>query len=496
MKKIFVILLVFLMFASCKKLEDLNKNTKDPSSVTGESLFTGAQKRLFDQMVTSNVNDNIWRLIDQYWTETTYLDETNYNLVNRQIPDNHWERLYINVLKNLDESKKVITSTTYVNDASPLIKQNKLAIIDVMAVYAWSVLVETFGDIPYTEALDIDNVLPVYDSGKDVYEKLIVRLNTDISTLNPTWGSFDMADNMYQGDVQSWIKFANSLRLRMGMVLADADPALSKTTVEASAADLSLLIQSNQENARIIYLSSQPNTNPMYEDQVASGRHDFVAANTIVDTMNNLNDPRRPFYFTQVDTSSIDTIVAMAYVGGHYGHSSNYYTHSHAPAKMMLPTFEGLIFDYAEVEFLLAEAIERGYTVSGGGTAASHYNNAVTASIEYWGGTALDATTYLAQPNIAYATAPGTYKQKIGLQQWIAYYNRGFEGWTAQRRLDWPVLVPGSNALSDYPVRFTYPIEEQTLNGTNYSNASSAINLTSINPHGDDVRTNLFWDRY
>jgi hypothetical protein len=151
------------------------------------------------------------------------------------------------------------------------------------------------------------------------------------------------------------------------------------------------------------------------------------------------------------------------------------------------PAFPGTLFDYAEVEFLLAEAVERGYTV--GGTAAQHYNNAVTASIEDWGGTALDATGYLANPAVAYATAAGTWKQKIGIQSWIAYYNRGFEAWTQFRKLDYPLLVAPPDALSPFPLRFTYPIEEQTLNGDNWKAASTAIG-------GDAVDTKLFWDIY
>jgi hypothetical protein len=145
------------------------------------------------------------------------------------------------------------------------------------------------------------------------------------------------------------------------------------------------------------------------------------------------------------------------------------------------------LFDYAEVEFLLAEAVERGYTV--GGTAAGHYNNAITASIEDWGGTELMAANYLTNPKVAYATAAGTWKQKIGIQSWLGYYNRGFEAWTQWRKLDYPLLEPPVDALSAIPLRYTYPIEEQTLNGTNWTNASTAIG-------GDAVDTKLFWDIY
>lgn len=483
MKKILTIILVFAMFASCTKLEDLNKNIKDPAKVTGESLFTGAQKRLYDQMVTSNVNFNIVRLIMQYWTETTYLDESNYDLVTRTIPDNHWDRLYIQALKNFDESKKVITATSYPNDPSTLVKSNKLAIVDVMSVYTWSILVETFGNIPYTEALDINNVHPKYDDGLTIYKDLISRLNADIVIMNPAWGSFGTADNMYNGNVANWLKFANSLKLRMGMLLADipSEAALAKATVEAAAPNV---FTSNSDRARLLYASSQPNTNPIWEDLVASGRHDFVPTNTLVDTMNNWNDPRRPFYFTQIDTSTTGT-PKLAYVGGLNGLSNDYYSYSHVADKIQEPTFEGLIFDYAEVEFLLAEAIERGYTVSG--TAAAHYASGITASMEYWGVTSTDITTYLAQPVVAYSSA--NWKEKIGTQQWLAYYNRGIEAWTEWRRLDYPLLVAPPDAVSAIPVRYTYPIEEQTLNGANFTAASAAIG-------GDAVDTKLFWDKF
>ena len=103
MKKILALLLVILMFSGCKKLEDLNENTKDPTDVTGESLFTGAQKNVFDQMVSTNVNLNIFRMFAQYWTETTYTDEANYDLVTRTIPDNHWDIRYRDVRKDLAE---------------------------------------------------------------------------------------------------------------------------------------------------------------------------------------------------------------------------------------------------------------------------------------------------------------------------------------------------------------------------------------------------------
>jgi hypothetical protein len=484
MKKILIMLSFFAIFTSCGKLEDLNKNIKDPASVPGETLFTGAQRRVFNQMVSSNVNLNNFRLFVQYWTETTYTDESNYDLTTRTTPDNLWDLFYINALKDFNESAKVITATPVPLGADPVAKKNKLAIIEVMEVYCFDVLLETFGNIPYSEALDINKPLPKYDDGLTVFKDLLVRLDAAIANMDNASGSFGTADNMYEGNVTLWIKFANSLKLRMGLVLADKDGATAKATVESAAPNV---FSSNDDNAKLIYLGAAPNTNPIYIDLVASARHDFVPANTLVDSMNSLNDPRRPFYFTQADTSTETGVVKLAYVGGIYGSSNDYLAYSHVANLIQTPTFPGTLFDYAEVEFLLAEAVERGYMV--GGTAAGHYNNAITASIEDWGGTAVMATSYLANPKVAYATATGTWKQKIGIQSWLGYYNRGFEAWTQYRKLDYPLLEAPVDALSALPLRYTYPIEEQTLNGTNWTNASTAIG-------GDAVDTKLFWDIY
>ena len=476
MKKILAIIFSVFIIFSCTDLEDLNENTKDPAAVPGESLFTSAQKQLVDQLVSSNVNYNIFRLIMQYWTEVTYTDESNYDLVTRTIPEQHWEELYRDVLKDLMEAEKVILETPLLPSDDPEVRTNKLAIIEIMNVYTWSILVETFGDVPYSQALDIEILNPVYNDGLTIYKDLFTRLDAAMAEIDPVFGSFGVVDNLYQGDVTMWLKFANSLKLRMALLLADipTEETFVETTVLDALADG--IITSNLENATFSYLGYQPNTNPLYVDLVASGRYDFVPSMTLVDTMNNWNDPRRPYYYTMYEG---------AYVGGENGVENNYSSLSHPADGIKIPTFEGDIFDYAEVEFLLAEAVERGIAV--GGTAEQHYNNAITASILFWGGTVADATTYLAQPEVAYTTAIGDWKQKIGTQKWIALYNRGFEAWTCWRMLDHPVLVAPPDAVSVTPVRLTYPIIEQTLNGINYQNASDAIG-------GDDVGTHLFWD--
>ena len=117
MKKIFTIIFSVLLLFACTDLEDFNENIKDPAEVPGESLFTSAQKQLVDQLVIPNVNYNIFRLVMQYWTEVTYTDESNYDLDTRTIPEQHWEELYRDVLKDLKEAKQIIESTPLMVDS-------------------------------------------------------------------------------------------------------------------------------------------------------------------------------------------------------------------------------------------------------------------------------------------------------------------------------------------------------------------------------------------
>ena len=473
MKKLLIIPVLLLVLASCNKdLSNLNIDTKHASSAPSYSLFSNGQRNLVDLLATPNVNINIFQLITQQWTEVTYVDESNYDLGTRNISNNWWRGLYKNVLINFEAARTLIPKD--VADADQ--QKNELAMLDVMEVYTWSVLVNTYGNIPYTEALDPSNLFPKYDDAKTVYYDLLTRLDADIAALNPSVSGFSSdADLIYGGDVTKWKKFANSLKLRMGMIIADFDAAKAKSIVEAAAPNV---FSSNGDNAVFTYFASTPNVNPVWTNLVQSGRNDYVPAKTIINIMNDNNDPRRPSYFTTV---------GGVYVGGTVGIGNSFSSYSHPSALVEQPDFPYILLSYSEVEFALAEAVERGFSV--GGTAATHYTNGVQASLDFWGVSAGDAATYLAQPSVAYATAAGTYKQKIGIQKYLALYMDGFDAWTEQRRLDYPALVAPPTAQSAFPVRFTYPVNEQNLNSGSWSAASSAIG-------GDKVETKLFWDKF
>ena len=475
MKKLIIILLPFLFLTGCRKdLTSLNVDPKNPQSVPSYALFTNAQRTLARTLASPNVNLNIFRLIEQNWTETTYTDESNYDLQTRQIPRSMWNALYRDILKDFQESRKLIPTEAEIPAAA---KKNQLAIVDVMEVYTWYYLVTTFGNVPYSEALNIDNPFPKYDAQTAIFADLLKRISADIVTLNGGGDSFGESDIIYGGDVDKWKTFAASIKLKIGMTLADVDPAAAKAAVES--AFTAGVMSSNADNAEFHFLSAPPNVNPIWEDLVESNRKDFVATNTIVDTMASFNDPRIAMFFT--------TDAAGGYSGGIPGSGNSYSTFSKPNENISNPAFPHILMDYSEVEFFLAEAKERGYTVSG--TAASHYSSGVMASIEWWGGSMADAMTYLAQPGVNYLTATGNYKRKIAFQKWLALYNRGWDMWIENRRLDFPALPDPTDALSGFPTRFTYSIDEQNINTVNYTQAAQAIG-------GDEVETKLFWDKF
>ena len=471
MKNTFFILALAVLSACSIDLTELNLDTKRPQTVPAGTLFSAAQKNLADALTSPNNNINVFRLFAQHWTETTYIDQSNYDLNTRNIPDNFWTLLYRDALKNFRESRTLNQADATLQ---PDVKANRLAIEAMMEVYTYAVLVDAFGNIPYSESLDYENVAPKYDDAKTIYTDLIKRLDTALGALKPGVDSYGPADLLYGGDADHWKTFGNTLKFKLGMMLADADPATAKTIVEQAAPKA---FKSAADNAVFHYLSSPPNTNPVWVDLVQSGRKDYVAANTIVDRMTALNDPRLAAYFTE-DAKG-------GYSGGKYAASNNYATFSKPGDMVTAPNNPATLLDYSEVEFYLAEAVERGMNV--GGTAQSHYDKAIKAAFANWG--VAGADSYLANPLVNYKTATGTYKEKIGTQKWLALYNRGFEGWTEWRRLDFPRLnVPAGKTYADIPVRFTYPIAEQNLNTTSYTAAAAAVG-------GDKVSTRLFWDK-
>jgi hypothetical protein len=149
MKKIFVLLLLTTtLITSCvDDLKDYNIDQKRASAVPAPTLFANAVKSLIDVLNTPNVNTNNFRLYVQQWATVTYTAEPRYDMTSRTIPQSWWQTIYRDVISDLKEARRLITAD---NLLVAEVKANQLAQIEVMECYAWSVLVNTFGNVPYS----------------------------------------------------------------------------------------------------------------------------------------------------------------------------------------------------------------------------------------------------------------------------------------------------------------------------------------------------------
>ncbi len=467
-----------MLLTSCDVNENLNIDQKHPKSVAGATLFNNATKNFFDQMNECSVNSNVLRLYAQYWAQTTYPDESQYNQTGRNIGGNIWNTIYRDVLKDLDGAKISVE-----NSVDNEWQQDQLAVIEFMTVYAYSVLVDTFGNVPYTEALDDTNPTPVYDDAKTIYLDLLSRLDAAIGSMNSggTLGDNQnnpnyIADVVYDGSISKWKKAASTLLLRMALRIADSNPVESKKYAERAIGYG--VITSSDDNFGIKYYNAYPNTNPLWVQLVQSGRSDYVSANTLIGVMNDFEDSRRYVYFDENLGNDV-------FKGGIYGDANSYSEYTHLGKILKVPDLKGVIISAAEANFLLAEYEER---FNSGTNAETYYDKGIIASFLEWGLTEDKANAYLSKNGVSYTSAVGDWKKVIGTQKWIALFNNGMEGWTTWRLLDQPTLNPPPDmSIDDIPVRFLYPTSEAQLNGENYKAAASAI--------GDDLKTTkIFWD--
>jgi hypothetical protein len=310
------------------------------------------------------------------------------------------------------------------------------------------------------------------------------------------WGSEDL---IYGGDMAAWARFANSLRLRIGMRMVSSAESQAKAIVEAAAAHSAGMIVSNDQNAVLRYLSASPNQQPLFEN--ARTRNDHAPSRTLVNLLGSLNDPRLPIYAEPVANDSLEMGHYVIYEGNVYRGAQNSVDPKDVPPLTTISrigfywrggtgavadhpssaTTPTLLMTAAEVHFLLAEAALRGWNVPG--TAQGHYEAGVRAALsQYDGAMGVEIPTsridaYLAQNGVAWGTAPtGNNLELIIKQKWLAIYTNGFEAYAEYRRTGYPteITVGPDAAYSFVPGRIPYPSSEQSLNSTNLAAARSA----------------------
>lgn len=362
---------ILLMGTSCtKNLTGLNSNPEAPLTAPSASVFLAGEKALADLYSSDSWSESPFRVVAQVWTQNTYNNEAHYNFSINNSPGGWWTALYTNALSNLAQAKVL-----YSNDVADVsVRRNDLIITDILEVYSYHLLVNTYGNVPYSQALNRNIPFPAYDDAKTVEFDLIHRLDTAIAGLNPSYGSLGAADQLYAGNVTQWKKFAASLELKLALLVADSDPDTASVKVKAALA--AGVFSSASDDALLTYdASAVVNSSPIWQDLVnGNNLHYYSPAAYFINTLSDWNDPRLPLMFT--------TDPSGQYSGGIAGAGNSSVDLSSFSALWLGATFPADLLDYSETEFLQAEAIERGLVTSG--TAQAHYDSAVAASVRFW----------------------------------------------------------------------------------------------------------------
>jgi hypothetical protein len=494
LRKLALLLPLGLGVAACNsdKLTNLNVNPNSPEDVPASSLFTAGAVRGVNLWLGATYNLRGTEFVTQHLAEVQYPDEDRYARLTGGSTQPYFDNPYI---QELEDYQKVIVKGTAANQAGiygPAL---------VMRTWEFGYITNTWGDVPYFDALKGDsasgNLSPKYDAQKDIYTDFFKVLDKATKDMSAGSGSLGSSDPVYGGNLVAWQRFSNSLRARYALQLVNVDAGTARTQLTAAFAAPGGVFQSNSDNAQLAWPGDGIYNNPWALN--FSTRDDERISLVLMNLLKANNDPRIPIYAqpTPADPSvyegapnallasdaapfiaSASRPGAVFYPGntayGFYGGNGN--------------TFPSFIMSYAEVEFIKAEVAERGLaTISG--SASSHYEAGIRAAMEQWGVDESAISAYLGQSSVAYKGGAGGLAQ-IAQQKWIALFTDGGAAWNEWRRTCQPMSVqPGPAATqSAVPRRFEYSITETSVN---LSNVSAAIAV-----QGADVfTTRMYWDK-
>ncbi|MGB5243083.1 MAG: SusD/RagB family nutrient-binding outer membrane lipoprotein [Lutimonas sp.] len=494
--------LVVGLSTSCDNFtENINVDPNSVSEVPTSYLLTSAQSNLAFNIMDIAGYDVFGSIYSQQMANNTYTGLDRYDGDQSSFIGFYSGGLYnlTEVIRlNTDEATKEAAAASGDNN-------NQIAIAKILRAWTFMTVTDTWGDAPYSEALQgTDNYQPKYDAQLEIYQGIIAELKeaaaSITSGLNPVVG-----DRIYDGDMASWKKFAGSLLLRAGMRFSNVNPSLAQETINAGLAIG--VIESNAENASFKYGGDASSASPWYNEfNIAPFRIDYSLSHTMVNFLGDRNDPRLPVFGKPIrnissrdDDSDDFWLKYKPYVVDGNTYAGQPYGYLEATAQLIAAEETSLIGDYftedielpsiiisySEVLFLMAEAKER-FGI-GSGSAEDYYNAAIEASWQQFGISTAGLDTYLAQPTVAYNST--MFAKSIGEQKWVAMFGQGLNSWAEWRRLGYPQLQRAPDAAGDeeIPRRRAYTQSEFDLNETNVNAAISRMG-------GNELSTKTTWD--
>lgn len=454
--KLLMIVLSCFLLGTTSCTDDLDINTDPLAATVVESNL------LFPTVMVSvssnrTVELNALNIQAQHWTSggsAGVFRNPEIYVISPNTTNNVWVGQYSTALRNLQQMRLLVNNNN--PEALNIIGQAK-----IYEAFVFLNLTTLYGDIPFSEATQVQEFPnPKFDAQEDVLRGIVGRLDEGIDLLSTDTEIITNGDLIYQGDKDKWIRFANSLKLKTLMLIANVDPASVQSQLQAVSSQP--LIENNSQNAYLQFLDVVGNENPLWKtlDNFAGGRNVFwYAGSTLVDLMNSNDDPRRATFF--------DEVAAGGFVGQDQGVFSSTGI-SRVSLNILRPDLEDRYATAAETYFFLAEAVVEGYIT---GDAEEFYRKGVEASLDSYDGqpgeiAQADKAAYLASSR---GTLDGLSNansiKQINEEQYVALFTRGLEALTHWKRTKTPeFMLPVNAALTDIIRRYPYPNSEVASN--------------------------------
>jgi len=508
MKKNILILLaaVTLLGTSCDEFLNVNEvNPNNPSVVAAKLVLPAALNNVANTMNNPRRFDFVY-LWHGLWSISAGYSQPQ-NLVQYRLINSNYQNAFLEFYTTGNNFDLIEKSSTDPKDVY------YLAVAKIMKAYIFQNLVDCWGNVPYSQAFKASagNLKPAYDDQQAIYEDLVLQLDAAIAAIQAAPTEVNVipaaSDIIYAGDMNKWMKFANTLKLRILVHQADI-PGRTTYITNAIATTASVGYIGAGEGALVNpgYVVSEGKMNPFYETfytPAATSQSDgvtyYFAGKDVVDFYKGTNDPRIGKFFSPYTGTSYEGNVFGTLPAGLSSASTTsrlgYVSEPEDPTTMIGTATKSspLLTDFESL-FIQAEAAQRTLIA---GSAENLYKSAVGQSFSYMG-LASVAPDYLAQPlaTVSYADAGPLTADKLKLiltQKWAALNGVApVEIWTDYRRTGYPLglrfsVDPAKEGPGFPPIRLLYPQNELTVNNDNVVAAQQAQGFVN------EFSTKIFW---
>lgn len=471
-KKLFFLVIICMQFINCtSNFEEMNTDPNKLQNVTAGSSINPIIYALAVRNAKEARNTN-FGLMQVFHTIDDLSGQPFLYDLKTDIGASLWKDYY-----------KVLTNILEMEKAAKLEgKVNYEAVALTLKTYAFSILTDTFGDIPMEEALQAEegNIFPKYSTQEDIYIQLLANLEKANNLYDTSKGMVYQNDILFYNNVNKWQKFTNSLHLRLLLRISNRKDTYQKMVTIINNPTKYPIFTSNKDAAVLNVTGETPNLSP-WNRASDFGLFKYYGG-FFIDNLNKFNDPRRSIY---ANTAKGVNDEDLGYIGQPIDFMNNPLPSSVATsstinenqiiAPMIIP-----FLTYSEVEFIKAELAQKGYLTN----AQTAYENGVKAAIELWG--AEVPSDYFNNTDAAYNNT----LERIMLQKYYALYLTDYQSWFEHRRTGLPVLPTTEAMFNDkkMPSRFYYPIAASTLNSENYQEVVTRMG-------GDKINVKVWWNK-